>query len=153
MDQAQVAACIHRFPQLFSLNVEANLAPKWRYLVDYIHTPVHAVATVCSYPGYFSLSLTNRWGARRGGGSVGGEGAQRAAPLPLCQHRACWRGSSMPPKQLLTPGSSPPRPSLLPTPACLPRRAGWCPATATFCRRMRRGTPTAAARHWKCPSL
>lgn len=60
LDQAQVAACIFRFPQLFSLNVEANLAPKWRYLVDYIRAPVDGVATLCSYPAYFSLSLTNR---------------------------------------------------------------------------------------------
>ncbi|KAI3432860.1 hypothetical protein D9Q98_010443 [Chlorella vulgaris] len=60
LDQAQVAACISRFPQLFSLNVEANLEPKWRYLEDYIRTPADSVATLCSYPAFFSLSLMNR---------------------------------------------------------------------------------------------
>jgi len=60
LDQGQVAACVSRFPQLFSLNVEANIAPKWRYLVDYIRTPDQGVSTVCSYPAYFSLSLANR---------------------------------------------------------------------------------------------
>jgi hypothetical protein len=100
LDQAQVAACIHRFPQLFSLNVEANLAPKWRYLVDYIHTPVHAVATVCSYPGYFSLSLTNRWeppwGATAGveGGMASNNGctvpaASIVPPVPAGAAAAC----------------------------------------------------------------
>lgn len=60
LTQVQVAACIARFPQLFSLNVEANLAPKWRYLVDYIRSPADGVATLCAYPAYFSLSLINR---------------------------------------------------------------------------------------------
>jgi hypothetical protein len=75
LDQVQVAACCARFPQIFSLNVEANLAPKWRYLVDYIRAPAEGVATLCSYPAYFSLSLTNRsavLGGREGGGLCGG---------------------------------------------------------------------------------
>ncbi|KAL4446227.1 hypothetical protein ABPG77_003034 [Micractinium sp. CCAP 211/92] len=61
LDRQQVASCVARFPQLFSLNVEANLGPKWRYLVDFLRaSPEESVATLCSYPAYFSLSLTNR---------------------------------------------------------------------------------------------
>lgn len=59
--QTQVAACAHRFPQLFSLDIAGNLDPKWRYLTDYIcASGADCVDTLCSYPGYFSLSLTNR---------------------------------------------------------------------------------------------
>lgn len=47
-------------PQVFSLNVEANLEPKWRYLCDYMRTPGGSLATLASYPAFFSLSLTNR---------------------------------------------------------------------------------------------
>jgi mTERF domain-containing protein len=61
LTQAQVAACAHRFPQLFSLDIAANLDPKWHYLTDYIcASGADCVDTLCSYPGYFSLSLTNR---------------------------------------------------------------------------------------------
>lgn len=94
LDQAQVAACCARFPQIFSLNVEANLAPKWRYLVDYIRTPADGVATLCSYPAYFSLSLTNRWAGRGSAGHKPAFGPCRAEPGPprsfpkvsLCPH-------------------------------------------------------------------
>ena len=55
--QAQVASAVARFPQLFSLAVDANLAPKWRYLVEHLGgTP----ASLAAYPGYFSLSMPNR---------------------------------------------------------------------------------------------
>lgn len=61
LDRQQVASCVARFPQLFSLNVEANLGPKWRYLVDFLRaSPQESLATLCSYPAFFSLSLTNR---------------------------------------------------------------------------------------------
>jgi len=73
--QAQVAACAHRFPQLFSLDVAANLDPKWRYLTDYIcASGADCVDTLCSYPGYFSLSLTNRCDAQQEVGFGGGAG-------------------------------------------------------------------------------
>ena len=84
-----MAACIHRFPQLFSLNVQANMEPKWRYLQDYIAASgADCVDTLCAYPGYFSLSLTNRCGAAQGlrGGGGAGAGAHAAAAA-----RRWWR--------------------------------------------------------------
>ena len=62
LDGGQVAAAVARFPGVFSLNVEANMAPKWRYLADFIclAPPQDPVATLCAYPAFFSLSLTNR---------------------------------------------------------------------------------------------
>ena len=71
MTAPQVAAAVCRFPQLFSLSVESNLAPKWRYLVEHLGGDV---ATLCAYPGYFSLSLSNRW---VGGLLVGEHGCGR----------------------------------------------------------------------------
>jgi len=61
MNSAQVAASVSRFPQLFSLSVLSNMAPKWHYLVEYLGG---GIDTLSSYPGYFSLSLTNRIVAR-----------------------------------------------------------------------------------------
>ncbi|KAI7840979.1 hypothetical protein COHA_005208 [Chlorella ohadii] len=88
LTQAQVAACAHRFPQLFSLDVAANLDPKWRYLTDYIcASGADCVDTLCSYPGYFSLSLTNRIVPRH----------------RFFLHTAPKRGASPDPSQLVFP--------------------------------------------------
>lgn len=57
MNQEQIAHAVSRFPQIFSLSVTTNMAPKWHYLVEHLGGDVHAL---CSYPGYFSLSLNNR---------------------------------------------------------------------------------------------
>ena len=56
--------------------MQDNINPKWRYLVDFISTPQGAtpLATLCSYPAYLSLSLTNRWGVTRGVDGMGGGG-------------------------------------------------------------------------------
>lgn len=57
MRQEQIAQAVSRFPQIFSLSVTTNMAPKWHYLVEHLGGDVNAL---CSYPGYFSLSLNNR---------------------------------------------------------------------------------------------
>lgn len=57
MSQDQIAASIGRFPQLLSLSVSSNMAPKWHYLVEHLGGNV---ASLAAYPGYFSLSLVNR---------------------------------------------------------------------------------------------
>lgn len=57
MNQDQIAQAVSRFPQIFSLSVTTNMAPKWHYLVEHLGGDVNAL---CSYPGYFSLSLNNR---------------------------------------------------------------------------------------------
>ena len=53
----QIAASIARFPQLLSLSVASNMAPKWHYLVEHLGGNI---ASLAGYPGYFSLSLLNR---------------------------------------------------------------------------------------------
>jgi hypothetical protein len=73
MTALQVAAAVARFPQLFSLSVETNLAPKWRYLAEHLGGDV---GTLCAYPGYMSLSLANRCAV--GGGRRAAGGGRRA---------------------------------------------------------------------------
>ncbi len=58
MSQDQAAAAFSRLPQLFSLDVNNNLMPKVRYLVQELGGDV---ATLSNYPAYLSLSLTNRY--------------------------------------------------------------------------------------------
>ena len=85
MTPAQVAAAVARFPQLFSLNVQANLGPKWRYLVEELGG---GVATLCAYPGYFSLSLAGRCVRRAaGGGGLAGAAAWLAVDTHLVPGR------------------------------------------------------------------
>lgn len=76
----QVADAARRFPQVFSLSVESNLAPKYRYLVEHLGGDV---GTLVAYPGYLSLSLSNRCEARTG---CRGAGPKRAGCV-------CVRGS------------------------------------------------------------
>jgi len=57
MRQEEIALAVARFPQIFSLSVTTNMAPKWHYLVEHLGGDVKGL---CSYPGYFSLSLNNR---------------------------------------------------------------------------------------------
>lgn len=57
MRQEDIALAVARFPQIFSLSVTTNMAPKWHYLVEHLGGDVKGL---CSYPGYFSLSLNNR---------------------------------------------------------------------------------------------
>jgi len=61
MSGPQVAGAVARFPQVFSLSVSTNMAPKWHYLVEHLGGGIQAL---CNYPGYFSLSLANRIVAR-----------------------------------------------------------------------------------------
>ena len=46
-----------RYPQLLSLDVERNMRPKWRYLVDHLGG---GSAALLGYPAYLSLSLASR---------------------------------------------------------------------------------------------
>lgn len=43
--------------QVFSLSLEDNLKPKYKYLVDELHNEVHSLT---KYPMYLSLSLDQR---------------------------------------------------------------------------------------------
>eukprot|EP00887_Chlorella_sp_A99_P006820 scaffold2.g6820.t1 len=88
MSAEQVAAALARFPQLFSLNVAANMEPKWAYLVESLGGDVTSLAT---YPGYFSLSLHNRiiarhrflLHARAAAAAAAGEPPPPLPPFPL----------------------------------------------------------------------
>lgn len=128
VEAAAAGACIARFPQLFSLNVEGNLAPKWAYLCDYIliAAPKEArVATLCAYPAYLSLSLTNRCGRRgRTWGSAGRAGAgtcEACRPRPRRPEsmQACSAAASPPPHP-----PPPPPPQDCAAPPLLPAHAG-----------------------------
>jgi mTERF domain-containing protein len=57
MSEEDISQAVSRFPQIFSLSVTTNMAPKWHYLVEHLGGDVKALR---SYPGYFSLSLNNR---------------------------------------------------------------------------------------------
>jgi mTERF domain-containing protein len=57
LNPKQVVGAVLRLPQLFSLNVEVNMAPKFHFLVEHLGGSVQSLA---SYPGYFSLSLSQR---------------------------------------------------------------------------------------------
>ena len=76
MNAGQISQAVSRFPQVFSLSVTTNMAPKWHYLVEHLGGDVNAL---CSYPGYFSLSLQNRIMMRH----LYLEHAHGSAPLPF----------------------------------------------------------------------
>lgn len=76
MSEKQISQAVSRFPQLFSLSVTSNMAPKWHYLVEHLGGDVNAL---CSYPGYFSLSLNNRIMMRH----LYLENIHGSAPLPF----------------------------------------------------------------------
>jgi len=53
----QVATCIKRIPQVFSLSVHSNIAPKWHYYIEQLGGSVKSLA---ASPQYFTLSLQGR---------------------------------------------------------------------------------------------
>jgi hypothetical protein len=57
MSAEQIAAGVARFPQIFSLSVATNMAPKWHYLVEHLGGNL---TSLVAYPAYFSLSLAKR---------------------------------------------------------------------------------------------
>ena len=57
MGGQQVAQSISRLPQLLALDVRHNMRPKYNYLQSQMGGDVQ---TLCSYPAYFSLSLSQR---------------------------------------------------------------------------------------------
>ena len=77
MRQEDIAQAVARFPQIFSLSVTTNMAPKWHYLVEHLGGDVKGL---CSYPGYFSLSLNNRIQMRH---LYLGHVLEGGAPLPF----------------------------------------------------------------------
>lgn len=58
MGEQQVAQSISRLPQLLALDVRHNMRPKYNYLQSQMGGNVQ---TLCSYPAYFSLSLSQRY--------------------------------------------------------------------------------------------
>lgn len=58
MGEQQVAQSISRLPQLLALDVRHNMRPKYNYLQSQMGGDVQ---TLCSYPAYFSLSLSQRY--------------------------------------------------------------------------------------------
>lgn len=77
MQEGDIAQAVARFPQIFSLSVTTNMAPKWHYLVEHLGGDVKAL---CSYPGYFSLSLSNRIQMRH---LYLGQVLEGGAPMPF----------------------------------------------------------------------
>ncbi len=57
VDAGQLAMVITRLPQLLSLDIANNMAPKFEYLCSELGRGVQDVA---SYPAYFSLSMPQR---------------------------------------------------------------------------------------------
>ena len=58
MSSEEVALAVARLPQLLCLDIEANLQPKYRYLLNELGG---SVKSICTFPAYFSLSLYQRW--------------------------------------------------------------------------------------------
>ena len=54
----RIGMAVARLPQLLSLDIEANLQPKYRYLLNELGG---SVKSICTFPAYFSLSLYQRW--------------------------------------------------------------------------------------------
>jgi mTERF domain-containing protein len=57
MSEEDIILCVSRLSQIFSLSVDNSLRPKFDYLTSQLGGDV---ATVTSYPAYFSLSLEKR---------------------------------------------------------------------------------------------
>ena len=66
----QMGKVISRLPQLLSLNVANNMAPKFEYLRSELGGTVD---TIAGFPAYFSLSMP-----------------QRCAPVTAARCPACW---------------------------------------------------------------
>ena len=58
MGQQQRSHSIVRLPQILSLDVKQNLTPKFQYLSSQLGG---TLKTLYNYPGYFSLSLSERF--------------------------------------------------------------------------------------------
>lgn len=57
MSSEEVVLAVARLPQLLCLDIEANLQPKYRYLLNELGG---SVKSICTFPAYFSLSLYQR---------------------------------------------------------------------------------------------
>ena len=57
MGEEAIVTTIYRCPQLFGLNVETSVRPKWEYLTRHLGGTVE---TLVSYPAFITLSLPNR---------------------------------------------------------------------------------------------